>query len=87
MEKSWSKRNRLVEGSKELDGKIGGERDTVGWVLYILEKKNFKSRTSFWRDDLETQMPSGRGSTSTALGLRHDDHFQFKSKHTHKIHL
>ena len=23
---------------------------------------------SFWRDDLDTQMPSGRGSTSTALG-------------------
>ena len=61
MEKSWSERVRTVKG-----------KDTkyLSFALAELGESRGKKHPSFSKDDLETQMPSGRGSTSTALKKR-----------------
>ena len=45
----------------------------VGWSIKEKKKSEGSKNPSFWRDDLDTQMPSGRGSTSTALRTNKDD--------------
>ena len=56
MEKSWSERVRTVKG-----------KDTKRSEFCTSTTRRIAWHPSFSRDDLETQMPSGRGSTSTAL--------------------
>ena len=56
MEESWSERVRTVKG-----------KDTKRSEFCTSTTRRIARHPSFSRDDLETQMPSGRGSTSTAL--------------------
>ena len=56
---------------KILDGRNGGEKNqTLNCVFG--NPPIVDNSKSFLRDDLETQMPSGRGSTSTALRTNKD---------------